>query len=160
MSKLTETLEGIGCFKVEAAELRIGRTTHEAAFYRQVVLPLPGARNQEPHEVEAVYVLGEIPAAYARDRRTCFRLDGDDRDWYVTTWADAKVVSNPEFAQSHPLGVWFQLRPWDTTDGTTIDMREPKPYQRIQVGVKRPCADCVELAASGQPNVTCMGVRA
>lgn len=117
---LKEWLAQYNCVDLQEARIVIGRTSYEAVFYKQ-----------EP-EVEAVMLLGALPASYRRSRRTAYRFPGDERDWYVVSWTSREVATNPEFARYHYEGrESFQMRPWKVgEDGVQID--EYESYSRVK----------------------------
>jgi len=131
---LVEHLTGAGCTDIRPVAVAIGRTRYQGAFYRQIVAVAPGCRaydeGQRSHVVEALYLVGPLPAAYRRTRRTVFRLPGDGRDWYV---AGYYPVDQPN--EYHPLGRMLQLRPWTDPSGRAIDAWSERPYPRVEAGV-------------------------
>lgn len=141
---LREWLESFDCFDVTPVEVTIGRTMFEGCRYRQEMQPVPGARNQEPYVVEAIMLLGELPASYVRRKATAYRLPGDKRDWYVAAWTTETVARDPRYAQYHYGGQpSFQLRPWAHEDA--IDKLERYAYERVPVKLRFSEGDPVEV---------------
>ena len=129
---LEQHLAQAGCIDIKPVRVRIGRQRYEGAFYRQIQAIAPGCRayeeGQRSHVVEALYLVGPLPAAYRRSQRVAFRLPGDGRDWYVAGWYPADLPN-----EYHPLGRMLTLRPW--LDGEPIDVWAPRPYRRVDATI-------------------------
>jgi hypothetical protein len=126
------------CYGLREARITIGRTTYDAVFYRQMVDPkgMTNTRGDviEPYEVEAVMLVGELPASYKRTSKTVFRFPGDERDWYVASWTTVETASDPKFAEFHyDKKATFQLRPWGVD--SPIDVPYERPYDRVEAKV-------------------------
>lgn len=129
---LEQHLGQAGCIDIKPVAVAIGRTRYEGAFYRQIQVIAPGcpayARGERSHVVEALYLVGPLPAAYRRSRCVAFRLPGDSRDWYVAGYYPSDLPN-----EHHPLGRMLTLRPW--LDGEPIDAWRPRPYRRVDATV-------------------------
>ena len=105
-NKVAEWLESLeDVTEVEPVTLTIGTQTWEGAVYT-----LRGQRSY--------YLAGDLPKSYA-GQRTCYRLPGDDRDWYVACYMEADRLT-PEFKQHHSFGANWMMRCW-TVSGKIDD---------------------------------------
>lgn len=117
----------------------IGRQTFHGARYRESFAYLHDGRDStgrtfkagDRYMRESIFLVGALPAAYQRRAKTCFRLIGDSRDWYITCYATEETARDSRYAEYHPFGQTFIISPWDVPDGTAIDHYEPKPYTRV-----------------------------
>jgi len=135
MNALKVWLEQCGAHDVRPCTVTIGKATYHGAHYRET-LDIPRntpahARGERKYTTEKLYLLGDLPAAYKRSSKTCFRFIGDSRDWYVACHSTPEVVNDDRFKPYHPLGVSVMLCPWAVPDGLAIDHYEPKPYARV-----------------------------
>lgn len=117
---LTEWLESLKCTNVTACTVTIKGTTYQGASYID-----PSHNSQE-----RIYLLGKLPACYRRSTRTCFRVTGDTRDWYVAAYMPAERLAD-EYLPFHPFGEHFMLVPWGVPDGSKIDRYAERPYARV-----------------------------
>jgi hypothetical protein len=128
MMHVYEWLAGLPTTKLVApAAVKIGRTTYHGASYFD---GCPRFACNEP----IFYLLGNVPPAYKRSTRVCWRFPSEPLDWYLAGFADAAVAGSlPDF---HPFGPWFMLRQWPTgiaPNGTayeTIDQYEARKFVR------------------------------
>lgn len=128
---LREWLEGCGCYDVREVEVRIGRTTYQGCRVKQ--------KRDDASEREFVYLLGELPAAYQRSRRTCFTIEGEPCEWYVVMWVTPETASHPSFRDYHYEGHGaFMLGPWTLDEA--IDKFERTPYVRVSAVVRERAA--------------------
>lgn len=115
--------------------VKIGRETYHGASYFE-------SWKAQGLNGPILYLLGNVPPAYKRSRRICWRFPGEQQDWYLAGFADAAAaMTMPRF---HPFGAWFQLRAWprvflptgempDGSQAATIDAYEQTPYKRAQI---------------------------
>jgi hypothetical protein len=111
----------------EPTTVTIGRTTYQGASYTT-------------GRGEWLYLIGDIPASFKASRKVCFRIPGDDRDWYVAGWwqgGDNVFTGETEEElreRYHPFGYYVLLNAWDEDAlGETIDRHETTPYRRMNI---------------------------
>jgi hypothetical protein len=129
-----------GITHAESVRVTIGRTTYDGVLYKQT---METPRNthayvdgEREYQREAIYLLGDLPAAYRRRKSTCFTITGDEREWYIGSWNTREVANDPEYAKFHYEGnAGFQLMPW--TADSKIDDHARTPYQRVAITVER-----------------------
>ncbi len=115
---------------ISAGTITIRRASYPAVLYTQDRDPLPGARNQNPYTMTAIYVLGDLPPAYNRRKSTAFRLPNDDKDWYIASYSTQEALEkHPEY---YPFGSHFLLCPWEA-EFPKIDTYEKHTYQRVDI---------------------------
>lgn len=124
---------------VRPCVLTVWDHTFEAAWYRQRMEPAPGARNQNPHINEAIYIPAIRPPRMRKARHVCYTRPDDPREWYNSCYIDEVT---PPFAVSHPFGPNFMLAPWDTSNfppqykDDKIDTGERDKYVRLPLLVQ------------------------
>jgi hypothetical protein len=133
--KLREWLEGCGCYDIREVEVKIGRATYEGCRAKQRREPRSAIPNAAQDEREFVYLLGDLPAAYQRSRRTAFTVEGESCEWYVVMWVTPETASHSTYGQYHYEGNGaFMLQPWTLDE--KIDKFEAAPYQRVKATVR------------------------
>lgn len=111
--------------------VKIGREVYAGATYSQVRDTPSGspayASGERAYSQQAMYLLGRLPYAYRRTRRTCFRIPGARFPWYVAGWNEG---TSP---RAHtPLGPYFQLM-LDKHGVCTDDNGNPYREQRLDL---------------------------
>ncbi|MHC4297973.1 MAG: hypothetical protein ACYS7Y_11770 [Planctomycetota bacterium] len=100
--------------------LTIRGKTWEGAVYTQ-------------RDIRRYCLVGARPKCHSRSSRVCFRLHGDDRDWYVASYL--KDYDDLTEAQKvhHPFGqTWFMM-PWNSPGKIDDGMRK---YTRVEATVE------------------------
>jgi hypothetical protein len=125
---------------VHPVSVTIKGKVYHGARYKQTVPIAPGcpayARGERAHIAEHMYLLGELPAHYRRSTKACYAIEGDDREWYVSSYfQDDVMVHGSKFKLHHPFGNTFMLSPWAVPDGGKIDQYEPRPYARVPLTI-------------------------
>ena len=115
MQEVADWLSSLpGVTGVSPATLTIGKQTWQGAVYTQF-----GRR--------WYYLVGELPKSTPK---TCYRFNGDSRDWYVACYMQ-RFASLDEFQKRyHPFGNHWCLFAWDAPG--KIDDYET-PYRRQEV---------------------------
>lgn len=136
---LREWLEGCGCYDIREVEVKIGRMTYQGCRAKQKRSAPPtgyaGVRQVIVSEREFIYLLGEVPAAYQRSRRTAFVIEGEPHEWYMQMWVTPETASHPSFRSFHyDKDGAFQIAPWTLDEA--IDKFESTPYQRVTATVR------------------------
>ncbi len=119
---------------VRPVVLTIGDQTYDAAFYDDSALT-PATR---------LYVVGVRPPERVAGAKVCYRVPGDDRDWYVAAFIDEVP---DQFKEFHFEGAAnFILCAWDVPKGDTIDQYEHRPYTRVTLKIEEVEDDAVDIA--------------
>lgn len=139
LADLRAWLETHACYDVCPCTVRIGTQEWAGCEYKQDATPSPGARNQAPYTVHALYLLGDLRPSFVRSSHECYPWESDGREWYVAghtplTKDDQRTQEQKE--RYAPFGACFYLRPWEVPDGTRIDQYEEKPYRRAPMTVE------------------------
>jgi hypothetical protein len=132
MKEMTGTYERLAQLDyisaLTAVRVTIKGTTYFAYRYMQTTPVSSGrlayARGERESVREVIHCLGQRPKCII-GRNGCFRIAGDDRDWYL-----AAYYEKPESSELHPDGPMFRLSPWDLPDETLIDTYARLPYRR------------------------------
>lgn len=101
--------------------VKIDRSIYNAAEYKD-------------NGQDVLLVVGGLPSSKRRRNKTVYRFPGDTRDWYVACYATPKCLQL-EYAAFHPMGITFQLRPWDHKE--SIDHFDTHKYTRRQADISR-----------------------
>jgi hypothetical protein len=137
-------IEKCGCYDVVEVEIEIKGRTWRGCRYKQDRNTPTGSRGMREgtgsYVREAIYLLGPLPPAFVRSRRTVFTIEGEPDEWYVISWVRADVATDPKFADMHFEGnEAFQIGPW-RFEGEKIDERERTPYQRVKATLREATA--------------------
>jgi hypothetical protein len=108
--------------KVVPVVLTIGRQTWQGARYVQ-------------SDQLRLYMIGVLPAAKVRRRKTVFRFKGNPFDWYVIAYKSLPI--EPQYAEYHPFGANFIIGKWSVPDGSAIDKYDTHPYTRVKAELRR-----------------------
>lgn len=126
------------CYDVRPIRVQIGRQTWEGCEYKQDCDGRhPGAPNQAPYTIHALYLLGALPPSYRRSSKECYPWQGTD--WYIaghTPMPDQDRRTQAQKEQYSPFGACFYLHPWKVPGGESIDQYEEKPYRRLPMTVE------------------------
>lgn len=125
-----------GIYRVYPCLLSLGKSQWPAARYllrgtytKEMDAVRHGLRRDgEAYYEECVYAVGDAPK---RVNNTCYTLPGDRYEWYLSGYI-RKI--EPQFANFHPLGVNFCVRPWSFP--IAIDAHEPKRYNRVPMVIE------------------------
>ena len=112
-----------GIRNVRPVSVTIGKQKYEGAYY-EPERHYPGG----VHRGRNIYLLGRVPKGYQKNSRECYVIEGEEHEWYVSIYADARCLHEP-FKQFHPFGLSFQIAPWDVPG--KIDDYERYPYRRV-----------------------------
>jgi len=125
------------CTNIRLVKVRIKDKEYEGAEY---IDP------KHPDKRIRLYLIGRHPALFRKSgkwrekRGVCYRLPGDDHDWYVATYApEHNKKIEAKYAQYHPPGITnhFMLTVWPHEQiGSRIDTHETKEYERIPMEVE------------------------
>lgn len=146
-NKLKEWLEKCGCLEVQPVTVIIDGESWPGCRYKKEFEYAAGMgcvsdgrhKAGEKYTEEFIYCLGDQPRPESCKRlkrnkyieNICFPFEG--LDWYLAGHMQLKDIK-PEFAEFHPFGINFLLKPWDIPN-ETIDRYEEKPYDRFPMTV-------------------------
>lgn len=138
-TKLAEWLRSVpaDCYDCVPCTVLLGNMSFVGCSYKQDRQPLPGAPNQAPYTMEAIYCLGTAPKIHER-KKICYHRSDDSREWYLASHTDSagfQRLTAEQKVRFHPFGATFILSPWETPSGEKIDAYERKPYHRVDMAV-------------------------
>jgi hypothetical protein len=113
--KIVQWLQRMDYTHVMPVTLVIDEKQYEGAAYTQ---------GKERH----FYLAGNRPQPVVE---TCYRFEGNQRDWYVASYLDNYDGLTPSQQEFHPVGNNWVLVAWDHLPA--IDIHATEPYQRVKV---------------------------
>jgi hypothetical protein len=158
--QIANWLASVNCYDLQPCFVTIQGEKYPACRYKQDRPKLLGT-DLPADTVECIKVVGMLPKCKQRSGNVCFRLEGDERDWYVCCYSGEMVPMRQALHRHHrqvlvPLGgpenavvksgPWhndFQLAPWDSSkfkpgyENSKIDDYERFPYKRIPITITR-----------------------
>jgi hypothetical protein len=121
--EVAQWLTGLG-YEAQAVKVTIGDQTWEGAVYM----------NPKLGDGPRYYLVGDMPKWYGKSPGSCYRLEGDDADWYVICYMQQADKLSDFHKPFHPFGNSWSIGRWEA-DGK-IDDYERSPYKRRPMTVE------------------------
>lgn len=128
---LVRWLEGCNCYKTRPVVVTIEDREYVGCFYFQRSKPFNPYADDPPEDEYSLYVVGTLPPSYKKKPHPVYRLEESCADWYVACHMEEVT---DQFAQYHPFGPNFILKPWIFEE--VIDAHESVKYRRVPVIVE------------------------
>ncbi len=92
-------------------------------------------RGEREYWKSFIYLIGELPSSYRKNRKIVFQIPGDPEEWFVSSYWPSLLRHKQEIPQIpneyHPFGPSFLISPWSFPE--PIDQYETHKYHRLPI---------------------------